>query len=294
LFCQQSKVEQTLHNSWEEIKNSVLTVPGDFKEMGHSLKKDWKKTAICAGGVAGLILTDKFTTTFYQDQIETRIKYSLPNISPKAKFGTEQPVWPFQKNDTYIIYSIGGLYLGSVISNYDVGQRASLNTFKAASYSILISHLILKPITGRLRPDPTLSNGIDAELPYTNNPFNFGNFNKPTLGSKSFGTSFPSFHSTVYVAIAQVMAMEFNNYWIPYGIVSFIFLSDIKGHHHWISDMVTGGLIGGLIGASIVKSSRKFAEKKKIVNQQNKSSVNFELLPSISPNFTGISLIGKL
>jgi membrane-associated phospholipid phosphatase len=276
--------------AFDAIKIGFQTIPGDVKEMGLTLKRDWKKVSIMTAGVAGLILVDKHTTSFYQDKIEPKITYSIPDISPKiyAKSGTT--LWPLQKNDTYIFYSLAGLYTGSVLANYKKGQTAVINSVKASAYSVILTQLTLKTLVGRLRPDPTLSDGI-AKSPYTTNPYNFGFFHIPSLDSKSFGTSFPSFHTTLYVTIAQVMAMEFNNYWIPYGIVSLIFFSDIKGHHHWISDMVAGGLIGGLIGTAVVKSTRKFNEKKNKLGIN--SSFNFQLTPSIARNYTGINFVGQ-
>ncbi len=117
--------------SWSVLKKSVLTVPSDFKEMGLIFSKNWKKTSIVAGGIGTLVLVDKYTTRFYQDKIEKTIDYKLPSISPKIKLSSGQNIWPFQKNDTYLVYPIVGLYAGSLIANYETGQRARPHSRRA-------------------------------------------------------------------------------------------------------------------------------------------------------------------
>ncbi|MFI2743114.1 phosphatase PAP2 family protein [Zhouia sp. PK063] len=276
--------------SIDVIKNSVISIPGDFSQMGHILSDDWGKTAIYVGSIAGLIAVDKYTTQFYQDNIETAIDYSLPKISPKGK---SFPL--LEGNDAYITYSLLGIYGGSIIANSSKGQRAAINSFKALSYSFVISHLALKSIFGRKRPDLTLSDGNPPEYPYTSNPLEFGHMHPPVFDRDQFGTSFPSLHATAYFAVAKVLAMEFNNYWIPYTLTSVVFFADIKGHKHWVSDLVAGGLIGTLIGKAIVTSSRKLLDKQKAgidpeLSQANK--IKFQLIPQISGNMVGLHLVG--
>ncbi len=258
-FCQEYDTikKSRSQTTFGVIKKSFSTVPQDFKQMGLELSKNWKKTSLFVGGVASLVLVDKYTTEFYQDKIESKVVYSLPNISPKIINSNGTDVWPFQKNDVYIVYPIVGLYGFSLVSNNEKGQLVSANCVKALSYSYLITQLTLKSLIGRLRPDPSLSDGIVSD-PFTNSPFKFGNFHRPFFKGNQYGTAMPSFHTTAYTAVAQVLAMEFNNYWIPYSVISFIFFSDIKGHRHWISDMVAGSLVGAVIGTAIVKSSRKY------------------------------------
>lgn len=60
------------------LKNSILSIPGDFSEMGNTVSSDWKRTAYYTAGIIGLIATDKITTGFFHDHIEPSINYSLP------------------------------------------------------------------------------------------------------------------------------------------------------------------------------------------------------------------------
>ncbi|KOS05174.1 hypothetical protein AM493_03325 [Flavobacterium akiainvivens] len=280
--------------SWGVIKNSVLTVPQDFVQIGHGVSDNWKKTAIYTAGIAGLVLVDKYTTEFYQDEIESAIDYHLPNISPKKEhpFIIDQFL---SGTDAYITYSLLGIYAGSFATNYEKGQYAAVNSFKALAYSYVISHLLLKSVIGRHRPDLTLSDGNPPEYPYTSNPFDFGNLSGIEFDRGQYGTAMPSFHATAYYAVAKVMAMEFNNYWIPYTVVTGIFLSDIRGHKHWVSDMVAGGILGTLIGGSIVKSSRKRRDIQDISSNVTSwtDKIEFKLVPQISGNFVGLHLMGS-
>lgn len=276
---------KTAAKVWETL---VLSTPRDFVEMGHTLKKDWKSNLAYVAGVSLVVLADKPITKWYQDKLEKTIDYTLPAL-PGSK-GNQF----FRGNDAYLNYSIIALYGGSLATNYKTGQRAALNSLKALGYSYLLVHVGLKAAFARQRPDPTLSDGIPPRAPLTTDPHEFFHFRKLNFNTGPDGTSFPSFHATAYYAVAKVMAMEFDNYWIPYGLVTFVFFADLDAHKHWVGDMVAGGLLGTLIGKGIVTSSRYF-EKKRQQNQANslykkKFKANYSLLPEISNRMTGLTL----
>jgi hypothetical protein len=68
------------------------------------------------------------------------------------------------------------------------------------------------------------------------------------------------------------------------------FLNNIDGHQHWFSDMFVGGLVGTLIGRSIVRSSwkaRGILDKK-----ERKISLNY--IPQFSSQFTGLKIIANI
>jgi membrane-associated phospholipid phosphatase len=178
---------------------------------------------------------------------------------------------------------------------------AALNSMKALAYSYLITQVTLKAVFARRRPDLTLSDGKPAKLPYTDDPYDFFKFRRINFGTGGNSSSFPSMHATAYFAVAKVMAMEFHNYWIPYGTVAFIFFADVDAHQHWVGDMVAGGLLGTVIGQGIVMSSRLFekrqGEKKKLGDteiKRPKSSFNYQILPAISSSMTGVTMFVSL
>lgn len=286
-----------LQTAGKALKTTVLSVPGDFVQMGKVLTRDWRVTAACVGGISLMILADKPITQWYQDHVETTIKYKLPKL-PGANGNRF-----FYGNDAYLNYAILGLYGGSLAANYKTGQMAALNSMKALAYSYLITQVTLKSVFGRNRPDPKLSDGKPAKSGYTNDPYDFFNSHRVRFnaGGNIRGMSFPSMHATAYFAVAKVMAMEFHNYWIPYGTVAFIFLADVDAHQHWVGDMVAGGLLGTVIGQGIVMSSRLFEkrqEEKKIFGgndaKRPKSSFNYQILPAISSHMTGVTFFVSL
>ncbi|AWG22961.1 hypothetical protein FFWV33_16220 [Flavobacterium faecale] len=273
------------------LKNSILSVPGDFSEMGHTVSSNWKRTAMYAGGIVGLIAVDKITTGYLHDHIEPTIDYQLPKIGIQ---GSTNPI--FQGNDPYITYPIMGLYAGSVLFNHEKGQVVALNAIKTLTYSYVISHLILKTLIPRQRPQRPLNGDEPAVAPWTKDNWDFGNYHKPYFSPVADGTSFPSFHSTAFFAVAKVFQMEYDNYWIPYTFVTAAFLADIKGHNHWVSDLLVGGLVGTIIGKSVVISSRKQIEKSKNTafnNTPKKFRMTKQLIPQISTSMIGFHFVGS-
>lgn len=275
------------------IKNGIITIPGDFGEMGHSISKDWKTTAIYSAAIVGLIATDYHTTVFLQDYIEPAIDFHLPDIT----IGKNNDFPWLSGEDAYISYPLIGLYVGSFIANSEKGQRAAANAFKSMAYSFVISHLFLKSVIARKRPDQNLSSDAPAVYPYTKDNWDFGYYHGVTGGTQQLGTAMPSLHATAYFAIAKVIQMEYDNYWLPYGFVSLIFLNDMSAHRHWVSDMLVGGLIGTVIGRSIVLNSRKQLEKdkNKLAVKKNPNKIEFQkqLIPRISSSLVGFQFVAS-
>lgn len=277
------KKDDFLVTSGRVIKNSVLSIPNDFVFMGKEVSKDWGKTGLYTLGTVGLILTDKVTTRFLHQHIEPNVNYSLPNISLVKNV---TPFEWFAGNDAYMTYPIVGLYLSSLVSNNEKGQYVAINAFKSLTHSLLVSQLALKTIFGRNRPIRPLNTTNENITPWTKDNFDFFNSRGKFLTSDEKASSFPSLHATAYFAIAKVFQMEYDNYWIPYSFMSIIFLADIKGHNHWVSDMVIGGVVGTIIGRSVVKNSWKlrYGSTERINKEKN---VSFTIVPQLSPQLSG-------
>lgn len=273
------------------IKNSILSVPGDFSEMGHNISSDWKRTALYAGGIVGLIATDKITTGFLHDHIEPNVNYSIPRIDViKTNVG-----W-IDGNNAYILYPILGLYAGSFAINNKKGQIVAVNAIKSITYSYVISHLVLKTIFARNRPQRNINDDNPATSFWTKDNWDFGNFHPVYFDSQGLGTGMPSFHATFYFSVAKVFQMEYNNYWIPYTIATGVFLADIKSHNHWVSDLLVGGLVGTIIGRSVVRSSRKQMAKNNgtaVIEDPRKFKMNKQLIPQISTSMVGFHFVGS-
>lgn len=271
------------------LADSFLSIPGDFSAMGHNVSSNWKRTALYTAGIIGLIAVDKQTTGFLHDKIEPNINYSLPDLDRNETI-------PYVKgDDSYIVYPIIGLYAGSLIFNSEKGQIASVNAIKSLAYSYVITQIVLKTIASRNRPQRRINDDKPVVDPWTKNPWDFGNYDNIHFGRGGSGTSFPSFHATSYFAVAKVFQMEYNNYWIPYTFVTAVFLADIKSHDHWVSDLLVGGLVGTIIGRSIVISSRKQRERKESSDfsyNPKKNRMHKQLIPQISNSMVGFHFIG--
>ena len=270
------------------MKTSFNTIPGDFVYLGKEFSEDWKKTGLYAAGILGLIATDKITTKAFQN-LESNIDYRLPNLTPHFLRGSKN-MWINNTENTYLTYPIIGIYLGSLITNNEKGQFVGANAFKAIAYSTLITQVTLKTIFGRNRPEFPL-NTTTKGYPFTNDNWDFFNSRENTiLLSDHKATAMPSLHVTTYFALAKVLQMEYDNYWVPYGLMTVVFFSNVQGHQHWVSDMVVGGIVGTLIGRSIVRSSwraRGILEK----NKNQRLTLNY--IPQFSSEFTGLRIVGN-
>lgn len=276
------------------IKNNFLAIPGDFNEMGHSVSKDWGTTGKYALGLLGLVALDKYTTEFWHNYVEPAIQYKIPDPAP-----IKNNIPWLHGNDAYITYPLIGLYTGSLITKNEKGQIAATNAFRSMAYSFVISHLALKAIFARNRPyrEGYIVDGINRNhWSYTKDHWDFGNFHPIYPGSVQNGTAFPSLHATAFFAVAKVIQMEYDNYLLPYTFMAGVFLADIRSHNHWVSDLVFGGIIGTIIGRSVVLSSRKLKAKQEgglSKFEHKKFKLDKRLMPSITGQSVGFHLVAS-
>jgi len=289
IFAQnQPKDRNHLQTFGYVVKTSFNTIPSDFVYLGKEFSDDWAKTGYYAAGILGLIATDKITTKAFQN-IEKNIDYRLPNLTPHFLRGSRN-MWLNNQENTYLTYPIIGIYIGSLITNNEKGQFVGTNAFKAIAYSTLITQVTLKSIFGRNRPEFPLNTNTKG-YPFTNDNWDFFNGRENTiLFSDPKGTAMPSLHVTAYFALAKVLQMEYDNYWVPYGLMTVVFFSNVKGHQHWFSDMVAGGIVGTLIGRSIVRSSWR---ARGILDTTKKGRLSLNYIPQFSSEFTGLRIVGN-
>ena len=196
--------------------------------------------------LGGLILTDKYLTSVYQDDIEPAITINLPDLNPE-KYPSE-----FMKSDRYLATGLVGAYASSIILSDEKGQAAALLSAKAGAYSYIFSHVILKPLFGRNRPHRDLSDcGKSGEIVrpgFTCDNLDFGNEGSTYFKVGGLATSMPSFHATLYTSVARVYQQTYGNYIVPYSLAALLFANDIKDHNHWVSDLFAGVITGIVIG----------------------------------------------
>ncbi|MEC7761782.1 MAG: phosphatase PAP2 family protein [Pseudomonadota bacterium] len=206
-------------------------------------------------GVAALAANDYAVTSYYKDTVEPLFAgFQLPSILPR---GPNSPLRYIAVEDQYLLLGIGATYAYGFAANDERAQVAALLSAKAVAYSYLVSQVILKPVFGRVRPSRDLSSyggpvDVIDRSGRSPNPYNWGNSIPLALTPSTFGTSFPSFHYTLYFSVARVYSGVYDNSWVPYLVIGALSASRIQAHNHWGSDMAAGALIGTVIGQSIL------------------------------------------
>jgi len=256
------------------LKNQILSSPTDLKNIFLYPIKNPKETALFSGISLGLVISDKVTTDFIQDQINPLFDFRLQSLNYLPKSGITSDV-------QFLFSGLVALYGGSLITKSQRGQVAAVLSTKAMIYSYIYSHLFLKSIFGRSRPNPNLDNPIGGV--YTSNRFDFGNIHRPYFNSRSEFTGFPSFHFTMTFAVAKTLHRIYKFNSIPYIVTSIMLLPDFRAHNHWVSDMVGGALIGTMIGNLVADN---YFDS---IREDNKMS----FLPLIGVGFQGLSLSVK-
>jgi membrane-associated phospholipid phosphatase len=135
-----------------------------------------------------------------------------------------------------------GIYTGGLLSGCDDVRTTGRLLFESISYSG-ISVMALRFAFGRARP----YNG-DSE-------WDFRWFE----GSNEI-QSFPSGHTTVAFALSTVLAEQFGGVWARigfYGMASMTAYARVRNNQHWVSDVVSGGILGLLTGLYVVDRERE-------------------------------------
>ncbi len=235
---------------------AMSDIPGEVGQMLSFPFREPGKTALFALGVGALISVDRTTTIFWQDQVSPVFDgFALPPLVPAL---TSRGI---SNESQYLLAGLGATYLGGLAFNDERAQTAALLSGKAIAYSYLTSQIILKPIFGRLRPVENLSTFTGTDPDRTTDPWAFGHSSGISFGAEIHGTSMPSFHLTQYFAVARVYAGIYDNNVLPYLVAGALTASNIRGHRHWVSDMVAGAAIGIGIGSLILN---QYEERKNL------------------------------
>jgi membrane-associated phospholipid phosphatase len=270
IYCQlsfgqiQPSINQTW-SRWDVVRTTVLTVDDDAKAI---IERPWKNPNRTANAVKliGLIATDYQTTSYFQQNIEPLDVYLKPYISFPAIFDQT----PFLRRatagtDGYMYTSVTAMYAAGLLTGNQKLQEAGTLTVKAVVESYVISHLLLKTTIARNRPARplgTIELDHDSQYPFVQSPYDFFNWNKPDLGSDALGTGFPSYHATMYFAVASTMSHVYNDSWVPYVLSCGALLYDIRGHNHWVSELVSGAVIGHFVGKVVYENYHQEKERK--------------------------------
>lgn len=230
-------------------------------------------------GVGLAVANDYKLTAWYQDNIEPAFDWFTPR--PIIPPGGNAPGFlsRISYEDQYMLLGMGLTYAYGFAFNDERAQVAALLSAKAVTYSFITTQLVLKPVIGRMRPIPGLSSytGTEADarsIGYSTNPFLFSKAPGIQINGR-VGTAFPSFHYTQYFAVARVYSGVYDNSWIPYAVAGVAAVSNIRGHNHWVGDMLAGAVVGTVIGQTVLNN---YSERK---------GINMTVTPSISTKSVG-------
>ena len=231
------------------LGDAIRAVPDEVADIvmypANSPTDFWRYAAF----VGALVVVDKPLTQLYQDSVEASLKdFKIPDSPLPTSAITAG-------TDGWLLLGVSGTYLGGLLADDPHTQKVGIAATKAIGYSYLLDHVALKTIAGRNRPLASLSGG-QASGSFTSNPYDFFNSRGgAVLNSDAQGSSFLSFHVTMWFAVAKVYERAYDNYWVPYSLTALGLASNIQGHRHWVSDMVGGALLGTLIGDSVFKQT---------------------------------------
>jgi membrane-associated phospholipid phosphatase len=193
-------------------------------------REDWRDFGLIGGGliVTGALLDKPIKDAAQRHRSPSTNRFFID----VQKFGTKQ----------YGLPVLLGFYGYGLIADDNESKAVALDGFSASVISALVTSTI-KGVVGRARPSANLG------------PHHFA----PLQGDYSF----PSGHATGAFAFASVIATHYDSVWVDvtaYGIASLVGVARIQQNAHWASDVVAGGLIGGLIGHHLVEFNRKLRE----------------------------------
>ena len=211
---------------------------------------EWQQAGWVTLGILG-------TAAFVDRPLQDEMRRHAPNnnrfMSQVERFGAQ-----------YAVGVVGGFYLAGAAGNNTAAEVAQ----DGLAASLIASGLItpsIKLVVGRSRPRANA--GIA----------NFKPFSDPNA-------SFPSGHTTEAFALASVIANHYDELWVQYSAYSLAGLVGVaRSYHdaHFASDILTGALIGTLVGQSVVTHNRTLRTAK------------ITLLPDLTAGQAGVRVAGN-
>ncbi len=256
------------------IRNTIMTIDDDAKAI---IQRPWNNPNRTANAIKlfALVATDYQTTKFFQENIEPLDRY----VNPYLSFPPILNQTPFLRSatrgeDGYLYFGFASMYAAGLLTGNEKLQEAGILTTKAVIESYIVSHLILKSVLGRHRPQRPLGeyggSTRESSFPFVESPYDFFNWHLNILGSKAYGTGFPSYHATMYYAMASVTSRVFDNYWIPHTVVTLLWCYNMEGHNHWVSEVVAGIVIGEFIGKVVYDNYHEARENSATTRAKTK------------------------
>ena len=239
------------------IRNTIMTIDDDAKAI---IQRPWNNPNRTANAIKlfALVATDYQTTKFFQENIEPLDVYVRDVVSFPSLFPGVPVLGRWGGGvDGYMYSGVTAMYAAGLISGNEKMQEAGILTVKAVVESYVVSHVVLKTLVARHRPARPLGglgSDRDSQYPFVQSPYDFFNFHPVYLHSEAYGTGFPSYHATMFFAFASVNSRVFDRSWVPYALATTALVYDIRGHNHWVSELVAGAVIGEFIGKVVYEN----------------------------------------
>lgn len=182
---------------------------------------DWERFGLLGASLGGLFLVDE---PVYRNVEDHRTESGDRFARAMTPFGQE--------------YAFGlsvGLLAGGLVFSAPGTRDTGRDALEASVLSFVIAQFVLKPVIGRQRP--CVSNGETVFDPFSHDP------------------SFPSGHATEAFAVASVIAMRSEGWFIPtlaYTTASLVAVSRVEQSYHFASDVFAGAVLGITVGRFVV------------------------------------------
>ena len=255
------------------IRNTIMTIDDDAKAI---IQRPWNNPNRMANAIKlfALVATDYQTTKFFQENIEPLDVYVRDLVSFPSLFPGVPVLGRWGGGvDGYMYSGVTAMYAAGLISGNEKMQEAGILTVKAVVESYLVSHVVLKTLVARHRPARPLGglgSDRDSQYPFVQSPYDFFNFHPVYLHSEAYGTGFPSYHATMFFAFASVNSRVFDRSWVPYALATTALVYDIRGHNHWVSELVAGAVIGEFIGKVVYENYHEARENSATTRAKTK------------------------
>ena len=199
---------------------AIATAPARFEG------RDWAETAVISGGLVWVGTRDESIDAWVQG-------HRSKSTDDFARIVTPLGSWA---GVGISVIALGGGLVSHNKPLLDTGR----DVIEAEILAAAITTPILKYAIGRARP----GDGVGA---YELRPF-------------SGNDSFPSGHTTEAFAVASVLSARADGWFVPvlsYTLASCVGYARLNDRAHWASDVIAGGLVGTLIGRTIVKRHQR-------------------------------------
>jgi hypothetical protein len=206
-------------NGVRDVKH-VVTSPARWRA------RDWRTFALVSSGVVAVSLLDKDIRSLSQrNRTRSTDKFArfMNFCGREVPFGIE-----------------GALYFGGELFHNERAKACGLDGLAASVISSGLVCQTIKAVVGRQRP-------FNGNGQYTFKPF-------------THHDSFPSGHTANAFALATVVSSHYHNTWIRVGAFSaatLVAYARVDYDAHFASDVVTGAVIGFVVGKSVVALNRK-------------------------------------